>query len=118
MVKVGDVALKITGRDAGQLCVVLDQIDNNYVLIDGLTRRRKCNLLHLEFVGQAKVKKGASTDEVKKALKEAGFNFKDVKKGKAREKKPKPMAVRKSSKNVEVKTTVKKAAPKKKSSEK
>ncbi|MBS3167825.1 hypothetical protein J4216_01740 [Candidatus Woesearchaeota archaeon] len=97
MVKVGEIALKIAGRDAGQLCAVVDVVDDKFVLVDGLTRRKKCNLIHLEFLGsQAKIKKGAKTEEVRKALKEAGFDFKEPKEGEARDKKQKPVKIRKS----------------------
>ena len=96
MVDVGDVALKIAGRDAGNLCVVVEVLDGNFVLIDGETRRKKCNILHLEFLGKkAKVKKGASTSEVVKALSASGFSLKEVKKGKKKESKAKPTRKRK-----------------------
>lgn len=102
MVDVGDIAMKIAGRDAGQLCVVVDIIDNNFVLVDGATRRRKCNLRHLEFLGRKiKIKKNASTEEAKKALNEAGLNIPEVKKGKRKERKEKLVKIRKSKAKVE-----------------
>jgi large subunit ribosomal protein L14e len=111
MVKVGDVAVKVVGRDAGQLCAIVEILDDNYVLIDGLTRRRKCNLNHLEFLGETvKIKKNADCDAVKSALRDAGFEFKDVKKGKARAKKEKPKRIKKAK--------VEAAEPKKKSTKK
>ena len=103
MVDVGDVAMKIAGRDAGKVCVVVDTLDGNFVLIDGDTRRRKCNLEHLEFLGKkVKVKKGSSTDEVKKALKDSGFAVLDVKKGKKKERKERQIKLRVSKKKTEV----------------
>ena len=45
---VGRICLKIAGRDADQKCVIVERIDNTYVLVDGLTRRRKVNIRHLE----------------------------------------------------------------------
>ncbi len=48
MMDVGRVCVKTAGRDAGEKCVIVEVIDDNYVLIDGLTRRRKCNIRHLE----------------------------------------------------------------------
>ncbi len=107
MVKLGEVALKIAGRDAGQLCVVVDVLDNGYVFVDGLTRRRKCNIKHLEFVGaNVKIKKNADTKEVVNSLRENGFNFKEVKKAGKREKKVKPVAVKKE--EAKVKKSIKK----------
>ena len=48
MMEIGRVCIKIAGRDAGKKCVIVDLLDNNFVLIDGETRRRKCNIAHLE----------------------------------------------------------------------
>ena len=47
MFDVGRVCLKIAGRDAGKKCVVVEKLEGKYVLIDGMTRRKKCNTLHL-----------------------------------------------------------------------
>lgn len=100
MVEVGDIALKIAGRDAGKLCVVIDVMNNNFVLIDGETRKRKCNPKHLEFLNKKiKVRKGATTDDVREALKEAGFVIKEVKKGKKKESKPRLSKIRKTKKH-------------------
>ncbi len=99
MVNVGQVAMKIAGRDAGQLCVVVDVIDSKQVLIDGAVRRRKCNIKHLELLGKdVKIKKGASGDEVRKALAQLGFNIREVKDTKKKEKKAKPTKLRKTKK--------------------
>ena len=69
MIEVGRVCGKLAGRDAGKKCVIVDIIDENYVLIDGETRRRKSNIDHLEFLEEmVKIKKGASTIDVKKAM--------------------------------------------------
>lgn len=48
MIEIGRVCVKIAGRDARKTCVVIDVLDDTYVLIDGQTRRRKCNMQHLE----------------------------------------------------------------------
>ena len=97
MVNIGQVAMKIAGRDAGQLCVVVDVVDNKTVLIDGAVRRRNCNLNHLEFLGkEIKVKKGANTEEVRKALRQLGFDVPEYKPTKKKDKKAKPRAIRKS----------------------
>ena len=67
---IGRVCVKKTGREAGKKCVVVDVIDQNFVLIDGEVKRRRCNILHLEPTAQKlDIKKGASTEEVKAALK-------------------------------------------------
>jgi large subunit ribosomal protein L14e len=73
MFEIGRVCVKIAGRDAGLKCVVVDVLDNNFVLIDGQTRRRKCNMVHLEPLPQKlSIVKGASHEHVVAALKDAG----------------------------------------------
>lgn len=72
--EVGRLAVKIAGRDAGQTCVIIDKIDEHFVVIDGQTRRRKCNIRHLEPLPQIiKLKKGASHEEVKGEFKRMGL---------------------------------------------
>lgn len=89
MVKIGDVALKIAGRDAGNICVVVDLINDTYVVIEGNTRKKKCNISHLTFFGKnVDVKKNADRNVVIDALKKSGFEFDEIKKGTKKEKKP------------------------------
>jgi len=72
MFGVGSVCVKIAGRDAGSICVVIDNMDNNYVLVDGLVRRKKVNTKHLERINKTvDVKKNGSTSDVLEALKVA-----------------------------------------------
>jgi len=74
LIEVGRLCVKIAGRDAGRECVIVDVQDKNFVLIDGNTRRRKCNVDHLELLpSKADVKKGASHEEVVKALEALGI---------------------------------------------
>ena len=48
MFTVGRICVKIAGRDAGKQCVIVEAYDDGTVLVDGQTRRRKCNVRHLE----------------------------------------------------------------------
>lgn len=97
MVEIGQLAYKVAGRDSGNICVIVDKIDPTYVLIDGNVRRKKCNIRHLEFLERVvKIKKNATTEEIKKELEKLGI--KAVVKGKKREAKPKPLKQRKSRK--------------------
>jgi len=78
MFEIGRLCVKIAGRDAGLKCLVVEVIDDNYVLIDGQTRRRKCNIKHLEPLDKVlKVKKGLAHDEVLKELKKEGIEIKE-----------------------------------------
>lgn len=79
--EVGQVCVKIAGRDAGLECVIVDVFPKNLVLIEGNTRRRKCNIKHLEPLNSVlDVNKNASHDEVVKAMKVAGIRVVEVKK--------------------------------------
>lgn len=90
MAEIGQLAIKIAGREAGKECIIVDVINNTSVLIDGNVKRRNCNIRHLELSSKiADVKKGASTEQVKEALKNFGIEVKE-KTAQKEEKKPTP----------------------------
>lgn len=94
MIEIGRLCVKIAGRDAGKKCIIIDILEGQYVLIDGETRRRKCNLAHLEPLGEKiEIKKGASHDEVKTALKKLKIETKETK---PRQKTVRPRTLRRS----------------------
>lgn len=94
MIQVGRVCLKIAGRDAGKLCVVVDMLDDTFVLIDGQTRRKKCNVRHLEPTEQIiTIKKSASHAEVAAQFK--GMNLDVYSKKESKQKTSKPAKIRK-----------------------
>ncbi len=72
IIEVGRVCRKTTGKDAGKYCVIVEKIDDNYVMTEGIAqKRKKTSILHLEPLPKVlEIKKGASTDEVKKKLEE------------------------------------------------
>lgn len=111
MFEVGRVVVKIAGRDAGLKGVIVDVLDNTYVLIDGQVRRRKCNVLHIEPLDKVlKIAKNASHEDVAKVLKSEGIEV--VEKKKKGPKSERPMKARKS-KVQEAKTEEPKKAKKK-----
>ena len=69
--EIGRICTKLRGREAGEKCVVIDIVDENYVLIDGpRMKRRRCNVRHLDPTGQkVGIKKGAPKKEVDEAFK-------------------------------------------------
>lgn len=82
-IEIGRLVVKTAGRDASKKGVIIDILDDKFVLIDGGTRRRKCNILHIEPLNQLlKIEKNASHEDVAKVLKEIGLE--------ARQTKPKP----------------------------
>ncbi len=84
MFEVGRVCIKLAGRDAAKKCVIVEVIDDRFVIIDGETRRRKCNVLHLEpLMETLSLKKGASSADVRTAFKKFGLDIKETKPKKA-----------------------------------
>ncbi len=77
--EIGRVCVKTAGRDAGNKCVVIEQLDDNFVMIDGATRRRKCNPKHLEPLDQTlDIKEGASHSKVKEAFNELDVEVRET----------------------------------------
>lgn len=67
MYSIGRVCIKLAGRDAGRECVIVDILDDKFVLIDGNVRRRKCNIIHLEPTKMTiELKKNASHNDIAK----------------------------------------------------
>ena len=73
-IEVGRICVKLTGRETGKKCVIVDVVDKNFALITGPKsvtgiRRRRTNVDHLEPTAEmVELKKGATDDEVEKAL--------------------------------------------------
>jgi len=78
-IEIGRICVKVAGREAGRKCVIVDIIDENFVLVTGpkqLTgvKRRRSSIKHLEPTDKVvKIRRGASDEEVIKALEEAGL---------------------------------------------
>lgn len=48
-IELGRVCVKTAGREAGEKCVIIDVIDNNFVEVVGTSvKNRRCNINHLE----------------------------------------------------------------------
>jgi large subunit ribosomal protein L14e len=93
MIEVGRMCVKIAGRDAGLKCVVVEVLDKNFVMIDGQTRRRKCNILHLEPLDKViDIKPKASHDEIAEEFGKLQIEVKDRKSKKPAER---PRKIRK-----------------------
>jgi len=78
-IEIGRICVKVAGREAGRKCVIVDIIDENFVLVTGpksLTgvKRRRVNIKHVEPLDiTIKIQRGASDEEVLKVLEEAGL---------------------------------------------
>ncbi|MBI4440524.1 50S ribosomal protein L14e [Candidatus Woesearchaeota archaeon] len=116
MYEVGRLCVKLAGRDAGGKCVVVDVLDSTYVMIDGQTRRRKCNIKHLEPLDIVlKLKKNASHEDVADLLRE---NKIEVQEKKPKAEKPAKEPKKKAVKKKEIKASKKEPKAKKKSAKK
>jgi large subunit ribosomal protein L14e len=79
VIEVGRICVKVAGREAGRKCIIVDIIDENFILVTGpkqLTgvKRRRCNLNHVEVLDKKiEIPKGASDEEVLRALEQAGL---------------------------------------------
>lgn len=79
MIEVGRVCTKIQGRESGKKCIVVDQIEKNFVLVSGPekisgVKRRRCNVGHLEPQdAKIKIRKRAEDEEIIKVLEESGL---------------------------------------------
>lgn len=78
-IEVGRICVKVAGREAGRKCVVVDIVDENFVLVTGpkqLTgvKRRRVNIKHIEPLDKlVKITRGASDEDVLKAIQESGL---------------------------------------------
>ncbi|OYT42340.1 MAG: 50S ribosomal protein L14e [Candidatus Aenigmarchaeota archaeon ex4484_224] len=78
-IEVGRICMKIAGRDAGNFCVIVKKINDNFVLVTGpkiLTgvRRRRVNIRHIqELPYKIEIKEDASDKEVLDAWEKSGL---------------------------------------------
>ncbi|MEO3992874.1 MAG: 50S ribosomal protein L14e [Desulfurococcaceae archaeon TW002] len=78
-IEIGRVCVKLCGREAGRKCVVVDIIDENFVLVTGPknlsgVKRRKVNVNHIEPTDKKiDIRKGATDEEVLEAIKTSGL---------------------------------------------
>lgn len=77
-IEVGRICVKVTGREAGKKCIVVDVMDKSFILITGPkkvtgVRRRRANVNHVEpLQDKIEIKRAASDDEVAEVLKRSG----------------------------------------------
>ncbi len=76
-IDVGRICVKLTGREAGKKCVIVDIVDRNFVLVSGPkqvngVKRRRVNTIHIEPTERKiDIKRGESDEEIVKALDES-----------------------------------------------
>ena len=83
LLELGRLCIKTCGRDAMKHCIVVEIIDKNYVVVDGNTRKKKVNILHLEPIGKKfDVKKDITRKEIFEIFKKEGIKIKNNLEGK------------------------------------
>ncbi len=100
MIEIGRLCVKIAGRDAGRNCVIVEAVDDNFVIVDGQVKRKRCNIDHLEpLQHRLPIASGASHEEVVRALEAVGIDVivgeKIVRKPKTNKAKPATAAAEK-----------------------
>lgn len=70
---IGRIVVKTRGREAGKYAVIVDIIDKNYLLIDGLkVRRRRVNYNHVEPTpDKINIEKGVDHAAIEEAIKKS-----------------------------------------------
>ena len=77
-IQVGRVCVKMQGREAGKKCVIVEVIDESFVLVTGPkavsgVKRRRANVKHLQPLEDVlQISKGASEEEIIDFLDETG----------------------------------------------
>ncbi len=77
-IQVGRICVKIQGREAGKRCVIVEVIDESFVLVTGPkavsgVKRRRANVKHLQPLEDLlQISKGASEEEIIDLLDETG----------------------------------------------
>jgi len=78
-IEIGRICVKLAGREAGRKCVIVDIIDDNFVLVTGPknvsgVRRRRVNIMHIEPTDKKiDIPKGATDEQVTEALEKAAL---------------------------------------------
>lgn len=104
MLEIGRVCIKTSGRDAMQYGVIVEKIDENFVVLDGQVRRRKVNIQHIEpLMKTVDIKAKADTKTVIKALEGVGIVVQPRVENKKVNTTPRPQKVKKTSSKEESK---------------
>lgn len=93
MFEIGRVCKKTAGSEKGKICVVASKTkDDNFVIIDGNVRRRRCNIAHLKPLQTVlEIKEDTSGLVIKNAMRKAGIEIEEKVKLKERLRKAKEL---------------------------
>jgi len=80
-IDIGRICVKLSGREAGKKCIVVDVVDKNFVLITGPkqlngVKRRRVNVSHIEPTERkVNISRGESDEQLTKTLDEQTQGF-------------------------------------------
>lgn len=80
-IDIGRICVKLTGREAGKKCIIVDIVDRNFVLITGPkpvngVKRRRVNTDHIEPTEKKiKIKRGENDEALMKILDETTIAY-------------------------------------------
>ena len=80
-IEIGRVCVKISGREAGRKCVIVDVIDKNFVLVTGPqkvtgVKRRRVNISHVEPTERKiEIERGENDEEIIQAIEPEMLNY-------------------------------------------
>jgi len=75
-IDIGRICIKLTGREAGKKCIIVDIVDRNFVLVTGPkqlngVKRRRVNVSHIEPTERKlNIQRSGTDEELMKALNE------------------------------------------------
>ena len=75
-IDIGRICIKLTGREAGKKCIIVDIVDRNFILITGPkqlngVKRRRVNVSHIEPTERKlNIQRSETDEELMKALDE------------------------------------------------
>ena len=78
-IQIGRIVVKTNGREAGKKAVIVDMINQNFVLVTGpkelsSVKRRRCNISHIEATDKTiSIKRDATDEEVLAAIEKDGL---------------------------------------------
>lgn len=114
MFEIGRLVLKVAGRDAGKVGVIISPVQDKKILVDGLVRRKNVSTKHIiPLKATIKVKENETKEVILKELEKLGYKIEEKYTKKITSEKPKAEK-KESSKKTKTKKTENKKVEKSK----
>lgn len=78
-IEIGRLVVKTAGREATKKAIIVDLVDNNFVLVTGAgisgVKRRRSNIKHIEPLSEkVDIERGSSDEDVQAAVEASGLS--------------------------------------------